>query len=280
MSHEMKISSAPALAGLTMAVLLLTGCGGSASAPSAEGANCTPDDELETVEDGVLKVAVVPVPNITDIENGDLVGLEGEILTGFAESVCLTVEPVEMSGQAIIPSVQNGLADVATGGWMDTEERRQVIAFSRSTYVDAMEIVSKAGYGSLEELMDAEASVGSPQGNWWVEDVQGLLGPALKVYQDFDETLLDVSAGRLDAAIVPSSSTLLFMGSDDAEGIESIPMAPTEHLLEGGDLSIPASFPLRKEAPQLAAALDAYIDEIDGNGTLNEIIETWGMPTQ
>ena len=272
----MKNMKAAFVAAVVASTSLLVG--GCSAATGNTTSDCTPDQDLGVVSQGTIKVAVVPVPNITDIDNGNLTGLEGDILNGFAKEHCLRVEPNEIAGQGIIPAVQKGLVDVGTGGWMDTKERREVIGFSATTFVDTLKIVSKKGYKSLDELRNAGATVGSPQGNWWVKDVSSLLGPKFKVYQDFDETLLDVSAGRLDAAIVTSSSTLEFMKSPDAEGIQSVSMERTESLLDGGDLSIPASFPVGKDEQNLTRALDSYLSKIKGDGTLDSIISKWGMP--
>lgn len=263
------------LAVAAVSALLLSGC--SAGGGGGTSADCTPAHEFSTLNEGSLTVAVVPVPHLIDIEGDKITGIEGEILEGFAKEECLTVAPQEIGGAGIIPAVQSDRVDVATGGWAPTPEREEIVGFSAPTFTDEVVILSRDGYSSFDELIAADATVGSPQGNRWVEDVDALLGGTHKIYQSFDETYNDLVAGRIDAALSTTASSLEFMASDAAADIER-QAADADPRVESTGEAMNTAFPIRKGNAEFATALDAYIQSIRENGQLAKILEKWGMP--
>lgn len=274
----MKSRKPLAVVATAAAALLFAGCAADNGSGSVAD-DCVPAHEFTTVTEGTLTVAVVAVPNLIDIENGSLTGLEGEILMGFAAAECLTVAPQEINGAGIIPAVQQARVDVATGGWAETEERKEVVSFAGPSFVDSMAIISAEGYTSLDELVAAGAVVGSPQGNGWVEDADAVLGSNHKIYQSFNETYQDLVAGRIDAAFTTFASSLSFMQSDEAEGLTIAAIAADERVgFSQGKL--PTAFPVVKGNEAFQAALIAYIEEIRASGELEDILVKWGMPAE
>jgi ABC-type amino acid transport/signal transduction systems, periplasmic component/domain len=274
----MKSRKSLAVVTAAAAALLFAGC----SADTGSGSvaeDCTPAHEFDTVSAGTLTVAVVAVPKLIDIEDGALTGLEGDILTGFAEAECLTVSPQEINGAGIIPAVQQARVDVATGGWAETEERKEVVSFAGPSFIDRMAIISAEGYTSLDELIAAGAIVGSPQGNGWVEDVDAALGANHKIYQSFNETYQDLVAGRIDAAFTTFASSLDFMATDDAADlvIEAIDADDRVGFSLG---SLPTAYPVVKDNAGFQKALTAYIEQLRASGELEAILVKWGMPAE
>lgn len=266
-------SAFAALAG----VLLLSGCSSTPGPAEGTDQDCTPAHEFSTVTSGELTVAVVPVPHLIDVEDGTLTGIEGEILEGFAQAECLTVTAQEIGGAGIIPAVQSNRVDVATGGWAPTAEREEIVSFSVPTFTDQVVILSREGLTSFDELLSAGSVVGSPQGNRWVEDVDALLKGNHKIYQSFDETYNDLAAGRLDASLSTTASSLEFMASDAAADIQRVP-AKSDSRVEATVAELDTAFPVRKDNAEFKSALDAYVQSIIADGTLEEILAKWGMP--
>src|SRR5690554_1637026 len=109
---------------------MLAGC--SSSSTSAVESDCQPQHEFDTVQPGVLTVATYDYPPYTLIEGPDAItGLEGDLLTEFAERQCLELD-IQSSGGAgaVIPSVETGRADVGAGDWYRTEARSKVVRMS------------------------------------------------------------------------------------------------------------------------------------------------------
>jgi len=274
----MKARKPLALLAAATATLMFAACSADTSTGSVAD-DCVPAHEFSTVADGTLTVAVVVVPNLIDIDNGALTGIEGDILEGFAAAECLTVSPQEIGGAGIIPAVQQSRVDVATGGWAATAEREEVVSFAGPTFADSLAILSKDGYASLDELLESGAVVGSPQGNRWVEDLDAVLGGNHKIYQSFNETYQDLVAGRIDVALTTFASSLDFMKSADAADFTLAPFAPDERVSTSVETS-PASFPVTKENVEFQAALQAYVEELRASGELEKILVKWGMPAE
>src|SRR2546430_388914 len=95
-------------------VLLAGACGtkDSASPPAAGSAAAG----LDTIDKGVVKVAIEPYMPYTDVKNGKLVGLDSEILQEAAANLGLKVEFNVTDFKGMLGGVQSHRVDVTIGG--------------------------------------------------------------------------------------------------------------------------------------------------------------------
>ena len=145
-----KYSKGIALALLIAAVFcLLPGCGGK----SAGG--------LAAIQDkGVLTVATSPdFPPFESLENGEVAGIEVDILEKIAESLGVTLQIEQMDFESVIPGVQAGKFDVGMSGITITEKRKENVDFSEPYFLAAQTIVVPAGSGNDDEEEDLEVSI-------------------------------------------------------------------------------------------------------------------------
>ena len=133
-----------AAAGLSVAALALTACGGSSastassvasSAASSEAASTSAAaGELTTVEAGKLTMATnaafPPYEMTTDA--GEFEGIDIETAQAIADKLGLELQIDDMDFDAALLSVQQGKADIVMAGVTVTDERKAVMDFSDS----------------------------------------------------------------------------------------------------------------------------------------------------
>ena len=155
-----------AAAGLSVAALALTACGGSSastassvasSAASSEAASTSAAaGELTTVEAGKLTMATnatfPPYEMTTDA--GDIEGIDVETAQAIADKLGLELQIDDMDFDAALLSVQQGKADIAMAGITVTDERKAVMAFSDSyaTGIQSVIVPEGSDIASVDDL--------------------------------------------------------------------------------------------------------------------------------
>ena len=146
-----------AAAGLSVAALALTACGGSSastassvasSAASSEAASTSAAaGELTTVEAGKLTMATnaafPPYEMTTDA--GEFEGIDIETAQAIADKLGLELQIDDMDFDAALLSVQQGKADIVMAGVTVTDERKAVMDFSDSYATGIQSIIVPEG---------------------------------------------------------------------------------------------------------------------------------------
>src|SRR5687767_8931934 len=114
---------------LATTLLGLAACGGD---PEAETGSQSSD--LETLEPGVLKVAIQPYAPYTEAEGDRIAGLDGEILHAVADKLGLEVQAQVTDFAGMLAGVQSERVDITIGGVAWTEERQQQGLFTDPPY--------------------------------------------------------------------------------------------------------------------------------------------------
>lgn len=261
---------------LALAVSALAACGGDDAADegtAAGGGECQPQVELTTLEAGHLQVVAAQYPPLFTYEDGELGGVDGELLKLIAERACLDIEVELQSFAGVIESVSAGRADVAAGGWYITPDREDVVDQSAPVYSDPPVIVAKEEISNLEEV---EGDIGTTQGYLWVEDLQQYAGDRAKLYQSPDAVFADVANGRVDAGLMAVAEASHRLEQNPDAGLTATLMEP----LEAIDASVRPSvtnFPHRKNVEGVTEALNAEIERLRSSGELARILEEHGI---
>ncbi|WP_424965929.1 transporter substrate-binding domain-containing protein [Dinoroseobacter sp. S375] len=191
---------------------------------------------------------------------GEVDGLEREVGDEVCARAELTCEWVTNDWDSIIPNLVSGNYDTIIAGMSITAERDEVIDFTQN-YVPP---VSSAYLGSSEDLDLSGAVIAAQTGTIQAAHV-AQSGATLLEFATPDETIAAVTNGEVDAVLadkdflVPfaeESDTLMFIGED-------VPL--------GGGIGIG----VRESDPELKAKLDAAIQSMKEDGSLNELIKKW-----
>ncbi|WP_232664092.1 ABC transporter substrate-binding protein [Pseudonocardia sp. TRM90224] len=256
--------------GLLGAALLLTACGG-ATQPGV--ANCTPKHQFETITPGTLTVGVHDLPpySMTTGQDG-MSGVDAEIVREIAKRECLTVTAQPGNTPSLIPSVQQGRADIAIGDWYRTEARSKVVNLSDPLYLDEMGIISAAGVSTVAEMEGKK--VGTVDGYLWVKELQAVLGDNLSLYPSSVDMNADFKAGRIEIG-VDSYGSALQTHKGTATKIE---VAKPDDRVAASKEAAQSTFPMVKDNQAMLDAFNATIAELHTDGTITRILKDNGLP--
>lgn len=247
------------------AVLTLTACSGGGTSEST--AECVPRGEVPTRTPGELAVILYDLPPFSRIAGGDVRGIDGDLLTDFAQEYCLDISPTAAATAANIPAVQAGRADVSIAAWYRTAGRAEIVGLTEPIYLDQMALISREGVTAVAELEGK--TVGTVDGYLWVEDARRILGSALKVYPTTLNLYQDLAAGRIDYGI-DSFGSATFNNTEQDYKVEVVePDDRVAATLEPAQIAIVVN----PGNPELLAALNEYIAEAREDGRLAEFLE-------
>jgi polar amino acid transport system substrate-binding protein len=254
-------------------ILAGTAACGSASEGNQIGApeECTPAQSVETVEDGILTVAIAENPPVAITSDGRFEGLEPTLIREFAEANCLALQVDSMSFAATIPAVESGRADMAAGGYYRTAERAKVVDLTAPIWLDQMGIIAES---AIETVSDLEGSkVGTVDGYLWVPELQAVLGSDLTIYPSSVEMKADLEAGRIEAAV---DSVAL---AQQYDGYVAVPAEPDERV-QSTVQPAQVGWPYAKGNTSLGTALDEAIAGWHSDGTIADALEANDLPAE
>ena len=212
--------------------------------------------------------AYPPFNNLTS--DGQLVGFDIDIAKALCDEMKVKCTFVAQDWDGIIPALLANKYDAIIASMSITEERRQVIDFSEKYYQTPARFVAPKDSDLVftpEGL--AGKVVGVQRGTIHQAFMEGEFPDAtLQLYGSQDEMTLDLSSGRIDAAM--ADSVALDLGFLKTPG-------GADYAFFGDSYSIPkyhgegAGIGVRKEDTELRDKLSAAILAIRADGRYQEI---------
>jgi polar amino acid transport system substrate-binding protein len=267
------------MAALVMAgVLVLAGCAKATTQSPAGAAGA----DLDTIDKGVIKVAIEPYMPYTDVKNGKMVGLDAEILQEAAANLGLKVEHNMTDFKGMLGGVQSHRNDITIGGVGWAQERAAKGLFTDPVYYSppAMAVVGDKSYKTVDDLKGKK--VGTVTGYVWEKSIKAIDGVDAKVYQDAATFFNDLGSGRIDVGFIdPLLVTYQAQLKPDTKFRLVYFTPPTdEQIAAKPDFKdfrqIQIAFYVAKEAPKFEKALNVEIDKMYQNGKLAAMIKKWG----
>ncbi len=175
----------------------------------------------------------------------------------------------DMKFDSIIASVQTGKADVGASGMTITEKRLKNVSFTY-TYTKATQVVIVKEDSDIQSIEDlAGKKVGTQlgtTGSIYASDDESIA--SVNDYVTGMEAVLALTQNKVDAVIIDNEPAKVFVSKN--EGLRIIDEAYTD---EDYALAI------AKENTELLNAVNEALSYLDGNGTLDAIIEKY-IPTE
>ena len=215
-----------AAAGLSVAALALTACGGSASsvassvassASSAAASTSAAAGELTTVEAGKLTMATnaafPPYEMTTDA--GDFEGIDIETAQAIADKLGLELQIDDMDFDAALLSVQQGKADIVMAGVTVTDERKAVMDFSDSYATGIQSIIVPEGsdIASPDDLSGKK--IGTQRGTTGYIYCSDDFGDENVVaYDDGLTAVQALNNGQVDAVVIDNAPAQEFIAAN------------------------------------------------------------------
>lgn len=257
-----------------LAVTTLAGCSADSSNAAKGAGDCTPaHPNLSTVASGTLTVAAPHFPPFTEIQGTQLSGVEGQVLEEIAAMECLTLTAQSLDSGSVIPSTQNGRADIAAGNWYCTADRAKVLSLSSPVYGDQIAIISRSGADTFSELEGQV--VGTPSGYLWNEEFKEIYGSDLKEYPNATALYNDLAAKRVAVAADSYGSATYANKQHGNEWTITKPAA--DERVASSTQTPQVCFPMSKQNEALSSAVNENLQKLRADGVISEILEENGL---
>lgn len=269
------------LAGLLAGVLLTTAAACSDDPPAASG----DDNGLDTITPGVLKVAVYDGAPYIGARDGQLTGLDGELLTKAAEKLGLTIEVTVMDFAGLLAAVQSRRVDMGLGniGW--SAERAEKGRFTDPPFYSPVAMALRPGLTvrTVDDLTGLR--IGTLTGGFYTKGLREL-DVEVQTYQTLAAEITDLDLGRLDVVFYDGLGLAALRAERPELRFEVAYIEPPtdEQLAAKPGLSVfrpyMSGWYLAKESPKLEAALNEQIRAMYASGELAAVIEKVGADPQ
>ena len=268
-----------AAAGLTVAALALTACGGSSSTASSAAASSVASSaaasseaasaaatELTTVEAGKLTMATnaafPPYEMTTDA--GEFEGIDIETAQAITDKLGLELQIDDMDFDAALLSVQQGKADIVMAGVTVTDERKAVMDFSDSYATGIQSIIVPEGsdIASPDDL--AGKKIGTQRGTTGYIYCSDDFGDENVVaYDDGLTAVQALNNGQVDAVVIDNAPAKEFVAANPGLVILDTSYAEEDYAIGVA------------KGSSLKDAVNAALEELKADGTLQSIVDKY-----
>ena len=206
--------------------------------------------------------------------DGNWIGFDADIANAFAESLGVKAEFIEINWDYKVMELDGQNIDCVWNGMTLTDEVKAAMEVSEPYCENAQVLVvpadKAADYEGLTSLEGLNVAVESGSAG---EDAALALGASTVPVQTQADTLMEVSAGTSDAAVID----LLMAGAMIGEGTSYEDLTFTLNLNEAQGLPSEEYGVGFRKGSDLAAAFNEFWAEKAADGTALEIATTYGL---
>lgn len=253
----------------TMAMLLM--------AVSAILFACSGDDEANSEagnnDDGEITKLVVgtdatyaPMEYMDD--NGDIVGIDIDIVQAIADELDIEVEFKNIGWEPLFPAVDNGEVDFAVSSITITDKREESYDFTDPYYIANQLILvpEDSDITSFADLKDDDMRISAQintTGHMKVQELIGEANPNIVAAETMPLAITEMINGNADAAVGDNSTVNEYLQNNSGEAIKTIEDDSFEKEYYG--------LMVKKGNDEVRELLNEGIEKIKENGTLEDI---------
>ncbi|CND12279.1 cystine ABC transporter substrate-binding protein [Yersinia pseudotuberculosis] len=201
-------------------------------------------------------------------EDGKLTGFEVDFANALAEHMGVNAKITPTKWDGMLASLESKRIDVAINQVTISDERKKKYDFSTPYTVSGIQVLTKKGnegqFTKPEDLQGKKVGVGlgSNYEQWLRENLKDV---DIRTYDDDPTKYQDLRVGRTDAILVDRLAALdLVKKTNDALAVAGPAFARQE-----------SGVAMRKNNPELLAAVNNAIAEMQKDGTLAKISEKY-----
>ena len=246
--------------------ILLFACGGSDSTDTE-----TSESEEAAGSDGEITKLVAgtdatyaPMEYIDD--NGEIVGIDIDIVNAIAEELGIEVEFKNIGWEPLFPAVENGEVDFAVSSITITEERQESFDFTEPYYVANQLILvpEDSDITSFQDLKGKRVSVQiNTTGHIVVKDLLGETSSNIVATETMPLAISEMLNGNADASVGDNSTINDYMKNNPDVNVKTIEDDEFEKEYYG--------LMVKKGNTEILELLNEGIQKIKENGKLEEI---------
>ncbi|MEU7829541.1 MULTISPECIES: transporter substrate-binding domain-containing protein [unclassified Nonomuraea] len=257
------------MSGVSLATLLVA-CGTTGSA-AEEGSGAR-----------VVKVAIVPTMPYIGVQNGKLIGLDGELFNKAADKLGLEVKPYTVNFTGLMAGVQAHRYDIGIGDIFWKAERAQEGIFTDPPFYSPVVLAERQGLKvtTVDGLKGKQ--LGTGQGFVYVPALQKVPGAKVHTYPTYQDTLQDLNAGRIDVAFLDPLTVSYSRQRDPKSTYDVVPLTPPDAAQLAAQPQYSAFLPLmtgwylNKAESALEGKLSKIIREFYASGEAGQIVRKYG----
>ncbi|WP_042470388.1 basic amino acid ABC transporter substrate-binding protein [Bacillus ndiopicus] len=247
---------------IAVAMLVLAACG------TKEGAKSGSDTSSDGGDNKVYVVGTeatfAPFESID--ANGNIVGIDVDVLNAIADEVGIQVEWRNIGWDAVFSTINNKETDIGGSGITITEDRKKTFDFTEPYYESKLLIVvpSNSKVKSLDELKDKKIAVQiNATGHVAAKKLQGETSTNILAFESQPFAIQEMLNGNADAVIGDNAVVYEYMKANPDKKLKVIEDAAFEKEYYG--------FMVRKGNTELLDKLNEGLQKIKDNGKLKEI---------
>jgi ABC-type amino acid transport substrate-binding protein len=223
---------------------------------------------------GMLRVAIDPsFPPFESVSGaGEIEGLDVDLARAVAGHLGVQAHFVTTGYDALYDALTVGRADIIVSALYPDPARSQAFHFSHA-YFDAGYVLVVSEGSAVTAMEDLEGRLvacvfGTTGHGELLQRVRLMALPPVVLTVDDPITLTQLlHTGEADAVVTDRVSALVAAGED-----------PTLRILDPPITNEPYVIAVRKEDSSLAQAVDAALELLAADGTLDELVATWMKP--
>lgn len=196
------------------------------------------------------------------------IGFEKEMVDALAKAMNRPAEFVPTDWESIVSTLQRGSFDIVVNGLEPTDDRKQQILFSNPYYVFEQQLTVRKDEIRIQSIADCrklQLKVGT-LGNTAASRYLQKEGIPFKGYPDPVAAYRDLELKRIDGVLMDVPMEMYYARSNSA-------LRPADKPFLRGTYNVG----LRKGDEALKAQIDAAIDQIIRDGTLEAILRKWNL---
>lgn len=208
-----------------------------------------------------------------DVKTNTIQGIMVDIVREIAADAGFKVEVESTPWAALIPSLTGSKIDIIAAAMSVTPARQEVIDFSRLifSYGEGLVVQKKdtRDYVKLEDMKGF--TIGAQKGTTYIETLQksGLFAD-VKIYDTISGILTDVNNGRIQAGI-GDKPIIAYNLQQGAFPEGRLVKSYTSTMNTGVGLGV------RKTDGELLKRINASLEKLQKNGTIDKILAKWGL---
>jgi polar amino acid transport system substrate-binding protein len=274
------------LGALSVAALVLSGCGGSTTtaatktaAPSVKSvaaiAALVPADVRARGTIIIGTDATYAPMEFMDTDGKTIIGMEPDLGVAIGNVLGMKVKHTNGTFDTLIPGLSSGKYDIAMSSMNDTKEREEKLDFVTLWQAGSSFVTKATGGPSVKALADlcglkvAVLSGSVQQGDVAKQTTAcvtaGKPKPVTSVFSDVSKTFLALSSGRVEVVVAGGVGNAYAVDKSEGKFIIS---GPSYDEVKTG-IAVP-------KGTSMAKAVQGAVNELIANGEYAKILEKWG----
>ena len=194
----------------------------------------------------------------------EIIGFDVDIARYITKELGYQLEVKDTDFNGLIPALQSKRADFAMAGMTPTAERRKNVDFSQIYYEAKNTIVARKG-SNFKKPEDLAGRVGVQLGSTQEKAAQKFKNVQLKQLNKTSEIILEVKAGRVDAAIIENTIATGFVAGNPDLEFNTIASSTEE---AGSAIAFP-------KGSNLVDDFDGVLTQMKQKGEIDRLVKKW-----